>query len=453
MFVTLVATVVVLGVLIFVHELGHFIAAKWAGIGVPRFSIGFGPATPLRFRRGETEYVVAWFPLGGYVKMASREEQEAMAAIEGGAAEQFPPEKLFENKPLGARMVVILAGVTMNALFAWAAYTLVTGVVGKVVDPTTRIAVLDTTALPIGARNLARVPLGAQVVRVNDDSVRSWEDIQRAIVDPGSPRLRFDFADGVEPVVLPIPGTEAQARGAILEAVQPYWEPRAGSVQGPAADAGLAAGDLLLRVDGDTVRTWLEIRRLVEPRAGDTLAVTVARGDSVLTIPVVPVSESRADPLSGTIREVGVMGFGLPDVGRVRQRYGPLAAVGEGFRQTVEDFRLVLVTLKAMVVGQVSPRELGGPILIAQVSGQFARLGPAALLTFMAFISVNLVILNLLPIPVLDGGQFLFLVAEGVRGRPLSLQTRMRLTQLGVVVLLGLVVLVFTNDIVRLIGG
>ncbi len=155
MLLTLASFAFVLGVLIFVHELGHFIAAKAVGIGVPRFSIGFGPATPLRFRRGETEYVIAWIPLGGYVKMASREEQDAMAAVEGGETpEEYPEDQLFENKSLPARILVISAGVAMNILFAWLIYSAVAAV-GWPEDPTTTIGrvVADTLQRALGSRS------------------------------------------------------------------------------------------------------------------------------------------------------------------------------------------------------------------------------------------------------------------------------------------------------------
>jgi regulator of sigma E protease len=452
---SLAAFVFVLGVLIFVHELGHFLAAKAVGIGVPRFSIGFGPATPLRFRRGETEYVVAWFPLGGYVKMASKEEQEAMAGIEGGELEQdYPPEKLFESKSLPARILVISAGVAMNMVFAWIAYTALAGALGRTEDPTTTIGWMEVERLPPAAAALADVPLGTQVVRVNGDTVTSWNQIQRRVFDPTSDRLRFDFAGDVDPVILPIPGTEALARAAVGVALEPGWGPKVGGVvMGfPAADAGIEAGDQILAVDGDTVEVFHDIRRNVEPRAGDTLQFTMLRGDSVFVVPLVPQEATERDPLSGDpvqVVRVGIAPFMVP----LRTRYGLVGSVVEGWDRTWSNVELVLFTLKGILLRDISTREIGGPILIGQMSGQFARRGVASLIAFMALLSVNLAVLNLLPIPVLDGGHLVFLFIEGVRGRPLSLNARLRLTQLGMVVLIALMVYVFTNDIVRLVGG
>jgi regulator of sigma E protease len=456
---TIAAFVFVLGVLIFVHELGHFLAAKAVGIGVPRFSIGFGPATPFRFQFGETEYVVAWFPLGGYVKMASREEQEAMASLEGGSLGEeypdYPEHKLFENKSLWARIVVISAGVAMNVLFAWGAYATLAAVYGRSEDTVTAIAHIDSAILPPEAVSLARVPRGAEVVQVNGDSVHSWQQMVRAIGDPTTDRLRIDFAGDVDPVILPIRGSESRARSLIVAALYPLWGPEIGGfVAGmPAATAGLERGDVLVAVDGDTIAAFYDLKRVVEPRAGDTLRVTVQRADTLVTVALVPEERSYRDPVTGVTRDIGQVGI-EPSTDLVRIRYGPLAAVVEGARVTWSNVELVLFTLKGIVFREVSPRELGGPILIGQMSGQVARFGVAALFEFMALLSVNLAILNLLPIPVLDGGHLIFLMIEGARGgRPLSVGARMRLTQMGLVVLLAIMVFVFTNDILRIFGG
>ncbi len=450
MLLTVGAAILVLGVLIFVHELGHFLVAKAVGIAVPRFSIGFGPSTPLRFRRGETEYVVAWFPLGGYVKMASEEEQKAMEPVEGGEPqEEFPPDRLFEHKSLGARMLVISAGVIMNALFAWAAYAAIAVSFGKVEDPTTSIGRVDTTALPAVARPLADLPAGTQIVRINGDTVASREEIYRAVIDPTNSRLRMDFAGGIDPIILPIPGTDTRTRIAVFEALEPNWEPRVHLIDPgrPADEAGLEVGDLVVRAGADSVVLWQDLVRTVEASAGDTLVLGVVRSGRDIELAVVPELQPVRGP-DGEVREVGRIGIGR-QIDPLRTKFGPVEAMVEGGRRTWHDTRLVGFTLKGILFGQISARDLGGPILIGQVSGRAARAGGEALLTFMAFLSVNLAILNLLPIPVLDGGHLVFLLIEGVRGKPLSLDVRLRLTQVGLFVLLGIMVLVLTNDLWR----
>ncbi len=451
---TLISFAVVLGVLIFVHELGHFLAAKWVGIGVPRFSIGFGAATPLRFRRGETEYVLAWIPLGGYVKMASREELEAMSSVEGGPTEeQWPEDKLFENKPLWARVFVISAGVLMNAFFAFVVYTAITAAVGRTEDPTTRIARVETRSLPEAAARLATIPSGTQVLRVNGDSIRSWEALLEAVTDVTSPRLRFDFAGGVEPVIVEIAGTAQVARFAIAEALRPEWPATIGLTSPglPADRAGISAGDRILAIDGDSVRFWDDLKVAIEAGAGDTLAFTVARADSLFTTDVIPMEQRVSDPMTGEDRTIGWVGIG-PQRDLRRIEYGPLQSVAAGASDTWNNIVAVVLTVRGMFVGDVSTRELGGPILIAQVSGQAASAGAAPFFTFMAFLSVNLAVLNLLPIPVLDGGHLVFLAIEGLRGKPVSVGWRIKLTQVGMIVLLGILVLVFRNDLLRIFG-
>ncbi len=452
MLLTVGAFILVLGVLIFVHELGHFIAAKAVGIAVPRFSIGMGPATPLSFTWGETEYRIAWLPFGGYVKMASKEEQEVMGAVEGGALEEeYPPERMFEHKPLSARILVISAGVVMNAVFACVAYAGLALVYGRYVDPTTTLAGVDLEVLPDAANELAAVPFESQIVRVNGDSVEHWQDILEAVLDPTSDRLRFDFADGVDPAIVDIPGIDVDGRIAVASAIRPHLEPRVTSVVPgqPAEIAGVQGGDVFLWVDGDSVRTWGELVRIVEANAGDTVPITVLRGDTTVDLAVVPVAQSTQDRETGEIQKRGRIGA---DRARHRVRYGLGNAIVWGVQESWNKASLVLFTLKGIVVRDISPREIGGPILIGQISGQFARLGFDALISFMAFLSVNLAILNLLPIPVLDGGHLVLLFLEGIRGKPLSLALRIRLTQVGLFVLLGIMVWAVANDILRVFG-
>lgn len=451
---TVAAFLIVLGVLIFVHELGHFIAAKAVGIGVPRFSIGIGPPTPLAFRRGETEYVIAWIPLGGYVKMASKEEMEELSKLEGGeTVEEWPEDKLFENKPLWARMMVISAGVTMNVIFAFLVYTGIAAILGRAEDPTTQIAFVEPDGLPGAADALLDLPEGVQVVRLNGDTVRSWTVLREKLLDRGSDRVRFEFADGVDPVTVAIPGTDVESRLAIFDALRPAWPNRIGDTQPglPAARAGIEAGDEIIAIGADSVRHWEDLKRIISSSAEVELEIHVRRGDSVLAMMVTPEERTVPGGLVGEDRIEGWIGISA-DIEIIRIEYGLIQAFGQGAGNTWRDVEDVLVTIKGMFVGTVSTDELGGPILIAQVSGAVAALGIAPLLAFMALLSVNLAVLNMLPIPVLDGGHMVFLLLEGIRGKPLSIAWRVRLTQAGMLVLLAIFVLVFRNDIMRLIG-
>jgi regulator of sigma E protease len=292
------------------------------------------------------------------------------------------------------------------------------------------------------------------VVRINRDTVASWNDLQGGVLDPTSSGLSFEFAGGSSPVVVAVPGTPGGDRVRLLRALKPAWAPRLGYVAPgrPAATAGLTSGDLVVAANGDSVRYWDELVRVVEAHAGDTVALAVRRADSLFTVRLVPTAESDTDLVAGGRRVVGKVGVG-PQIVPRHVRYGLPGAVSEATRQAWADAGLVVFAVKGLITRDVSPRELGGPIFIAQLSGQLAQLGLEPLLRFIALFSINLAVLNLLPIPVLDGGRVLFLVAEGVRGRPLSRRLRMRLSQVGVALLLAIMLLALTNDVLRLLGG
>jgi regulator of sigma E protease len=451
---TLAAALLLLGALIFLHELGHFAAAKALGMGVHRFSLGLGSPTPLKVTWGETEYAISWIPFGGYVKVASHgdAEQGVVAELEGGAPgeKQFPPERYFESKPLWARLVFVSAGVVMNLIFAFVAYTGLAKVYGQSEDPTTRIAAVDTVGLPALARPLAAVPFGAEVLKVNGDTIQSWGDLTDAVLAPSGDRLRFDFAPPVQPIILPIPATMGNDRVGVAQALVPLWEPRIGVVAPgrPADKAGLKVKDLVVTAAGDSIRYWAQLVHAIEQRAGDTLVLGVRRGDSAVVIKVVPQAEELREPGRGTRRTVGRVGTG-PLITPRTMRYSLGRSIKEGGRRTWGDLARFALTLKSYALGQASPKDLASPILIGQVSGEMARLGVAPFLAFMAFISVNLAGLNILPIPLLDGGHILFLLIEGARGKPLSVAVRVRLSQVGLVMLLAIVAIAISNDVIR----
>ncbi|MGH7508076.1 MAG: RIP metalloprotease RseP [Gemmatimonadales bacterium] len=454
MVLTILALIVVLGVLIFVHEAGHFVAAKWAGIYVHRFSLGLGPPIPwLTFRRGETEYSISWLPLGGYVKMASREEDIGSSALEGGAAAtRVPPDRVFEAKPVWVRMVVILAGVTMNALFAWGVFAFLAYKNGRQIDPVTTVGRVVEEMVPPGGEALTRIRPGARIVRVNSDSVASWDEVVSAIVNSPEPEVRIELADG-STVVLPIHPDALEERLKAAQALQPYRTPVVGQVlpDRPAAKAGLQEGDTIVAVNGRPVQQWYDLLELLQSSPGQALEVEVARGGRRLSFEIIPYLESVPGP-DGKPRPVGRIGVAL-GTGSISQPLTLGEAVVEGGRATLRATTQIVRTVRGLFTGRISGSTVGGPILIGQLAGETARLGLDIFLGFMALISINLAILNLLPIPVLDGGQFLFLLAEAVIRRPLPLKLRERLTTIGLVLIVLLMGLAFSNDIRRLFGA
>lgn len=458
MLLTILAFLIVLGPLIFVHELGHFLVAKAVGIQVLRFSLGFGRPL-IAWKRGETEYWISWIPLGGYVKMAGLEEEGVAGELEGGkAAVPVDPERSFDRKPLWARMAVIVAGVTMNLLFACVIYAALALSLGESRLALVPIDSVDERRLPAGAAPLATLGHGDRVTHINGDSLESWNHLQEAILG-GQGKGEGGRVDTVTvrvagrdaPIVLTFDPEDESGRLLTVRAIRPLLPAKIGvvNVGQPAAQAGLRGGDIVVRAGGDTVRSWDEMVRVIRRSAGRDLALTVVRGDTTLAMTVTPEEQTETDS-AGRTQTFGVIGASTdPRLPTVRVPAGPGRAVVVGVEQTVDQVGAIAVAVKRLIFRETSSRDLGGPILIAQMSGQMLRLGAEYFLRFLAFFSVSLAVLNMLPIPVLDGGHAMFLVIEGIRRKPLSVQLRMRLTQVGLLLVLAIMVLALSNDVLR----
>jgi regulator of sigma E protease len=451
---TILALIVVLGVLIFVHEAGHFLAAKWAGIYVHRFSLGLGPPIPwLTFRRGETEYSISWLPLGGYVKMASREEDIGSSALEGGAPSQpVPPDRVFEAKPIWKRMVVILAGVTMNALFAWAVFAFLAYKNGRQIDPVTTVGRVVEELVPPEAAALKEIRPGARIIRINGDSAKTWDQVVSDIANTPDPEVRIELDDG-SVLVLPIHPDALEERLKAAQSLQPFRAPVVGQVlpDKPAARAGIQEGDTIVAVNGRRVEQWYDLLEVLQSSPGRDLTIDVARGTQRLSFKIRPYVDTIPGP-DGKPRAVGRIGVGVGPA-LASEKLTPGQAIAEGGRATLKSSTQIVRTVRGLFSGRISGRTVGGPILIGQLAGQSARLGLDTFLGFMALISINLAILNLLPVPVLDGGQFLFLLAEAVIRRPLPVKLRDRLTTVGLVLIVLLMGLAFSNDLSRIFVG
>lgn len=454
MLVTILALIIVLGVLIFVHEAGHFVAAKWAGIYVHRFSLGLGPPIPwLTFRRGETEYSISWLPLGGYVKMASGEEDIGSSALEGGApAAQVPRDRVFESKPIWVRMVVILAGVTMNALFAWGVFAFLAYKNGRQIDPVTTVGRVAVDSVPNEASALKQIRPGTSIIRINGDTVRSWDQVVSGIANTPDPKVRIELSDG-STVTLPIHPDALEQRIRAAQALQPFRTAVVGEVVAgrPAAEAGMEEGDTIVAVSGKPVQQWYDLLEVLQASPGRQLEIVVARDGRRLSFDITPYLDSIPGP-DGKARAVGRIGVAL-GTGHISEPLTLGQAITEGGEATIGASSQIVRTVRGLFTGRIAGSNVGGPILIGQLAGESARLGLDTFLGFMALISINLAILNLLPIPVLDGGQFLFLLAEAVIRRPLPMRVRERLTTVGLVLIILLMGLAFSNDLRRVFGG
>ena len=445
---TILATVVLLGVLIFVHELGHFWAAKSVGVGVERFSIGLGPKI-WGFKRGETEYILGAIPLGGYVKMRGMED-EVMEHLEGGGSDA-PPEPRpgdFDAQPLAARAFVISAGVIMNMLFAFLLYMVVAAAWGVQELAVTRVMTVDESTLPAGTESLAGITPGAEIVRLGEVVPDSWNDIVRSLTEGRAGPLQVEIASprAVFDIVVPAADEERSALVASLG----YWiDPVVGDVVpgSPAAGASIEREDRITRVADAPVESWTDMVREIGARPGERVELGLLRNGTALTR-IVELDDIES-PTGERRGQLGVHPT-VPETFTVSVGFGE--AISHGWRQTVRITRLILDFVRNLVTLNVSPRSVGSLGTIAVASGEAAKAGMDTFLGFMAFFSINLAVLNMLPIPILDGGHMIFLGIELVRGRKLSVKQRVRWSQVGLVVVVGIMVWALGNDLLRFLG-
>ena len=469
----LLAPIIVFGLVVFVHELGHFLAAKWAGVYAPRFSIGFGPALWKR-RVGETEYILAALPLGGYVRMASRHDDEG-ALLEGGsenvAAERaargerpadwdpeamvpfgpkpIPEHRWFESKPLWKRLVIMLAGVTMNVLLAVVIMIGLVAHYGRTIVPTRVVG---------GVRTLPSVPtlpsllqVGDTILAVNGEPVATWNEVERQILRAPGDGLTIRTHRG--DVTVAAGGPASEIRQQIGAAVDFYVPPVIDTVLAgqPAAAGGLRKGDSVVAIDGAPVRTFSQLVQKVSTSPGKTLVFRVVRAGAPVELTVRPAPTEGRDPLTRKAVTVGRIGAGQRDVS-VHEAIGFGEAIREGSLVTLNMAGTIVSVVRGLFAREVGMDQLGGPIAIVRASVDAGRNGIEEVLGLLALISVNVAVLNLLPIPILDGGQILLNIAESIKGSAFSARTREYVLRLGLLAILLLFVLVMFNDLKSLLG-
>ena len=455
----ILAPILVFGLVIFVHELGHFLAAKATGVYAPRFSIGFGPSI-FRFRRGETEYVLAALPLGGFVRMASRHDGET-AFIEGGAEEQtakpetdpdydpnamipfgprpVPEDRWFESKSLGARIFIMIAGVVMNALLAIIVATALAFHYGQLVYPSTVVGAVHP---PAGAPALAQIQPGDTIRAVNGNAVRTWNDVVKYIsASAGS--VTFQTQRGTTAVPILKGGTADDVASALVYFMPPIIDTV--FADDPAARAGFRHGDSIVTVAGNPVRSWADMVNTVGVSANKPVIFVIRRGPATETLTVTPKAVQEPDPVSGQPKRVGKIGAGTKDLSQ-HESVGLPRALAAGLKITATNAGAVFKILHDIGVGDVSVKQLGGPIAITRASVNAARNGIDELFYLIALLSINVAVLNLLPIPILDGGQILINLLEAAKGSPFSMRTREYILRFGLLAIALLFAVVMYND-------
>jgi regulator of sigma E protease len=426
---TILAFSFVLGVLVFVHELGHFMMARWHGVRVLVFSLGFGPML-LRVKRGDTEYALSAIPLGGYVKMAGENPDDPRS---GGSDE-------FLSKTKWQRFQILIMGPVMNLLLAVILLAIVLMQGAEIPSYQDEPVVVGKVEAASSGERAGLRP-GDRILRVNGENVPTWDRFALAIGVKADRDVRLTIVrDGREEQVSIRP--EAQGRFEIGDiGVLPDVYPRVSSVVqgGPADRGGLKPGDVLLAVNSQRVVFSRDVVELISASPEKPIEIRVRRGEDEQTLTMTPEREGQN----------GRIGVAISNETRTFLP-GPLEAVQLSVSRNVEYSGLILQTLWGLLTGDTSLRQLMGPVGIAQLSGESAQAGWVALFGLMASISLNLGLLNLLPVPVLDGGHILIMGLEAVARRDFSMQVKEKMLIAGFVILMALMVTVIYNDLTRI---
>lgn len=446
------AFAIALGVLIVVHEFGHYLVARWSGVKVLRFSVGFGK--PLWVRRAgtdQTEWAVAAFPLGGYVKMLDEREGPVAAA-------ELP--RAFNRQPVAKRIAIVAAGPIANFLLAIFLYWALFIHGAEELRPLLAAPPAGTLAANAGIAD------GEIVRRVQGEAIVTWQDLRwrvlQTALDKQMLRIETENERGEiseRRVDLSSVDTRDLEDDLLQRIGLNLYRPRIPAVVGSvapgsvAAQAGLREGDVVVAADGKPVSSWSQFVALVRESPGKGMDLEWERSGQRLRQLVVPAAETENG------KAIGRLGIGVMDTHNMRERlmttvrYNPLMALGKATTQTWDTAVFSLAIFGRMITGDISWKNLSGPVTIADYAGQSARLGLSHYLRFLALISISLGVLNLLPIPVLDGGHLMYYLIEVIKGGPVSERVMEIGQQIGLALLVLLMAFAFYNDINRLISG
>jgi regulator of sigma E protease len=442
---TFLSAVILLGIIIFIHELGHFLFAKLLGVRVLKFSLGFGPKLVGR-KYGDTEYLISSIPLGGYVKMLGEEHAEELKEEEKPFA--------YNYQPVWKRFAIVFFGPLFNLIFAACIFILVfvSGVpvpypdVGKIVN--------NSPAEKAGLMT------GDRVIEINETPVQGWDEIDNLVDENTGNPLLFKIKRGSDIIKISVTPERKQEKGIFGEenwiwylGVSPLIYPGIGEVMkdSRAEEAGLKKGDGIVEIEGVAIKTWQDMTEIIYENPEKPLRFKIKRKEHFIDLSITP-EKKTFNTLEGEEKKIGLIGI-KPSERNFTKKYGFSKAVTLGVKKTWDISVLTVVSLVKLVQRVIPADSIGGPILILQMAGEQASRGFLSFFLFMAIININLGILNLLPIPILDGGHILFLGIEAIRRKPLNEKIISIAQRIGLAIILTLMGFALYNDILRLITG
>jgi len=440
--------VVVLGVLVAFHEFGHFLMARWIGVRVLKFSLGFGPKLVGR-QIGETEYLVSAVPLGGYVKLFGEEDSDATSPEE--------QRRSFSHQNLWSKVLIVFGGPGFNFLLAYLIFAAWLATGAPLFVPSFKDLTPDVEAMKSGSpADISGMKPGDRVLRVNEKDISTRTELFDAVAKSNGKPLTLDVRRGtqVKTLVVTPAATTVQEDGKDVTVYALGIEEMAPVITAvmngsPAMAAGFKEDDRVVAIEGQPIHTWSQMTGIVKESPNRPLKIDVNRDGQIVALTVTPALEKVS--VNGKTAEIGKIGVSGPGRSLIRAS-NPLTAVWYGLEATWGWTELTAVGIYKMIAGEISSKNIGGPLTIASISGEAGAQGMASVVFLIAILSINLGVLNLLPIPILDGGHLLFFAIEAVMRKPLADRQRELAQQAGLLLLVCIMVFAFWNDIERLIA-
>ena len=428
----------VISILVFFHELGHFLFAKLFGVRVERFSIGFPPRL-FGIKIGETDYCISAIPFGGYVKMTGVIDESMDSSQLTGAPHEFA------SKTWWQKVLILVGGVTMNMILAWIIISGLLHFEGQPIYQSTTIGYMAEE----GIAESAGFEIGDKILSINGTRVDNWNDVLNQYVSNLGNDIVFQIQRDEETKTITLGRDILKEKSAEQLDILPTRPAQVGDIMSdsPAEKAGLQTGDRVISIEGQPISSWEEMTGIIRQNAETPLSMVISRNDEQLTKTITPVKVDIIGE-NGESNFVGQIGIGQ----YVERRELPLfPALTEGFSKTIFITGLNIKAIGWLITGKKSAREmLGGPIMITQLAAEFAEISFASLMDLIANLSIMLALINILPIPALDGGHITIVLIEQIRRKPLSTKTKIKIQQVGMAILLVLIVFVMYNDILRI---